>query len=304
MFDWKKTGERLLFPPVWLTLIFTVISAVALVWVFLRELTTHPIAYIIYVFSFYTLTIVCIFCSKVLPKAYKSVKSKVYGNKFCNRYMTDVAFKTHVSLYRSLGVNLLYVGINALSGILYHSAWFGILAGYYIILAVMRFLLLRYVGKNPIGANILGEWKRSRVCAAILTLINLVLSGTILMIMYRDRGFVYPGVLIYVMAMYTFYITTSAIINIIKYRKYKSPVMSTTKMITLAAALVSMLSLETAMLTAFGAETAEEVKRILIAATGAGISIVVVAMSSYMIVRSTREIWSYVEAQEDFPEAM
>lgn len=59
-------------------------------------------------------------------------------------------------------------------------------------------------------------------------------------------------------ALYTFYITTTAIIDIIKYRKYNSPVMSISKVIKLAAALVSMLFLETAMFAQFGADMAKE----------------------------------------------
>lgn len=290
MVDFKKLGKRLLSPPIWLMLIFVVISAVSLVLVFTNGLDEHPVAYFVYVFSFYTLTVVSIFCAIVLPRRFRLIKQRLYSSKYGGLYMTDAAFRTHVSLYLSLAVNLLYVGINVVSGVLYHSAWFGVMAGYYSILAIMRFLLVRYVGKNDIGTNLYGEWKRARLCAAILTLINLALSGAILMIMFRGKGFEYHGMLIYVMAMYTFYITTTAIINIIKYRKYNSPIISVTKVITLAAALVSMLSLETAMLTAFGADTSADTKRILIAATGAGISITVTVISGYMIIRSTKEI--------------
>ena len=92
------------------------------------------------------------------------------------------------------------------------------------------------------------------------------------------------------MALYTFYVTTHAVVDIVKYRKYNSPVMSTAKIITLSAALVSMLSLETAMFSQFGAEMAAENKRIMIAATGAGVSLVVLALSMWLIVRATREI--------------
>lgn len=271
-------------------ILLTLISGGALAWVFLKGMDTHPIAYAVYVVAFYTLSVVSIFCATVLPKHYKRAKQRVYDNELGNRYMTDAVFRTHVSLYSSLSVNLLYVTVNVLSGFLYGSYWFFTLSVYYVILALMRFILLRYVNRNTIGENLIGEWKRARVCACILTLINLALSGSILMIMYQNKGYEYGGILIYVMAMYTFYITTIAIINIVKYRKYNSPILSMTKIITLAAALVSMLSLETAMLTEFGSDMTELNKRIFIAATGAGISAVVLGLSSYMIIRSTKEI--------------
>lgn len=51
-----------------------------------------------------------------------------------------------------------------------------------------------------------------------------------------------------------------------------------------------MLFLETAMFSQFGEDTPLETKRIMIMATGAGISVVVVGMSFYMIVRSSKEM--------------
>ena len=119
------------------------------------------------------------------------------------------------------------------------------------------------------------------------------------MMIYFDRGFSYQGFLIYVMAMYTFYTTVTAIIEMVKYRKYNSPVMSISKIIKFASALFSMLFLETAMLSQFGGDTAPETKRILIMATGAGISVIVVVMSIYMIVRSTEEISEYKRGNKE-----
>ena len=202
--------------------------------------------------------------------------------------MTDQAFRTKVSLYIALGINLLYVVLQGAQWYLFQSWWFVVMAVYYAILSVMRFLLLRYVRANRIGSSIQSEWKRSRVCACILMLVNLCLSGAVLMILYENKGYDYPGVLIYVMALYSFYSTINAIVQIIRYRKLGSPVMSTAKVIALSAALVSMLNLETAMFSQFGADMAVESQRLMIILTGAGISIAVNAMSAALIVKSTR----------------
>ena len=136
----------------------------------------------------------------------------------------------------------------------------------------------------------LGEWKRSRICAYILLLINLSLSGAVLMILYRQRGYDYPGVLIYVMALYTFYCAIHAIVEIIKYRKMESPVMTAAKVVSLSAALISLLNLETAMFAQFGADMTPENQRIFIILTGAGISITVVTLSVILIVNANKEI--------------
>lgn len=137
-------------------------------------------------------------CWKVLPGCYQTVKAKLHSNKYADRYLTDVVYKTEIELYRSLAINLIYVLVNAVSGIIYKTYWFGIFAVYYGIIAIMQFLLVRYVEKNPIGNNHLGELKRARLCAGILLTVNLVLSGAVLMMVYFNRGFQYQGFLIYV----------------------------------------------------------------------------------------------------------
>ncbi len=288
--DWKKMGKKLLFPPVWLMVVLVIISAVALTLIFVKGMEESIPAYIVYVLAFYTLSVVTIFCAMVLPKQYGTIKQKIYDNPLGNRYMTDKVFRTEISLYLSLIISLLYVGINLWSWHVSRSWWFVVLAVYYVIMAVMRFLLVRYVRIHEIGTSILGEWKRSRICACILLLINLSLSGAVLMILYRNRGYDYPGVMIYVMALYTFYSTTHAVVDIVKYRKLGSPIMSTAKTVSLSAALVSMLNLETAMFAQFGANMAQQDQNLMIILTGAGISVTVVTLSVILIVRATKEI--------------
>ena len=288
--DWKKIGKKLLFPPIWLMVILVLVSAVALVFVFVGGMEATIPAYIIYVLAFYTLIVVTVFCAMVLPKQYSTIKQKIYDNPFGNRYMTDRVFRAGFSLSVSFVISMLYVGINLWSWHTLKSYWFMVLAVYYVIMAVMRFLLVRYVRIQKIGTSILGEWKRSRICACILLLINLSLSGAVLMILYQSKGYDYPGIMIYVMALYTFYSTIHAVVDIVKYRKLGSPVMSTAKIVSLSGALVSMLNLETAMFAQFGAGLAPAHQRIFIILTGAGVSITVVTLSVILIVNANKEI--------------
>lgn len=290
MEKWKKIGRRLLFLPFWMLLLLTVVSAAALTAVFVWGREETPAAYAIYVLSFYTLTTVCLACWKTFPGYYRNTRQRVYDNRYANRYLTDVAYQTRVGLGVSLAVNLLYIGINVASAVYYRTRWFAIFAIYYGIMALMRLLLVWYVRKMPIGTNRLGELRRARTCAILLMAINLILSGVVLMMVCFDRGFQYRGVLIYVMALHAFYTTAVAIRDIVRYRRYRSPVLSVSKIIKLTAALFSMLFLETAMFAQFGQDTPEETKKLMIMLTGGGISVIVVAMSVYIIVRATGEI--------------
>lgn len=292
--DWKKL-IKLLYPSVWVIILLVPVCTVALILIFINGMDTHPVAYFVYVLSFYMLTTIVMRCIDIIPKHYRHAKKAVYDNPTGNRFMTDMKFRTHISLYGSLAVNLLYVVFNAVSGFVYQTAWFFTLALYYMILSMMRFLLLRFVNRVGIGENRFKELRRSRLCGIILLAVNLTLSGAVLMILYHNKGYEYHGILIYVMALYTFWITALAIKNLIKYRRLGSPVMSMAKIINMAAALVSMLSLETAMFSEFGKDMTIENKQIFIMLTGAGVSIVIVTMSVYSIVKNSREIKKILE---------
>jgi cytochrome c biogenesis protein CcdA len=110
------------------------------------------------------------------------------------------------------------------------------------------------------------------------------------MIVRQDMTYSYPEVITITLAAYTFYKITSSILSIVRYRKYKSPILSASKAIRLVAALVSMISLETAMLTTFGGEMPEEIRDLFIILAGAAVSAVILTMAFYMILHAGREI--------------
>lgn len=288
--DFKGLFKRLIFLPVWLMALLLVACVPLLVLVFLKGFDTHPLGYFVYVLSFYTLAVWCVFLSVTLPKKYKSIKNALLAHRLTSRLITDAVFRARLSLYTSFFLNLLFVAVNVVLGAVLRTAWFYIFAVYYAVLATMRAIILRYIVKNEIGVSLLTEWKIQRVCAYILTLTTLSLSSAVLMIIYQDKGFDYPGLLIYVVATYTFYMLTVAIVDIVKYRKHNSPTLNCSKIIALVSALVSMIMLETAMLGSFGVDTPIEAKRSMIVATGAGIGAAVLCLSVYMIVHSSIEI--------------
>lgn len=288
--NWKKIGKKLLFPPVWLMVLLSIACGAMLAAVFVRGWEQTVLAYGTYVLSFYTLSVVCVFCAMVLPRRWREIREKIYANPLGNRYLTDRKFRGTVSLYISLCVNLLYVALQLVQWYLFRSWWFVVLAVYYVILSVMRFLLVWYVQRHELGSSMLAEWKRSRTCACLLLLVNLSLSAAVLMILFQNRGYAYGGILIYVIALYTFYSTIHAVVNMVKYRTLGSPVMTTAKIVSLCAALVSMLNLETAMFSQFGGDMSPQSQRLFIILTGVGVSIIVVTLSVIRIVRATKEI--------------
>lgn len=214
---------------------------------------------------------------------------KIRNNPLGKRLLGDAVFRSEVALQGGLIINLLYAGLNLFYGVRFHSAWFVTLAVYYVLLSAMRGLLVRYVSRTPVGANIQAEYRRYRGCGVLLLLMNQALAGIVVYMVYQNRGFSYPGHLIYAMAAYTFYITISSVINVIKYRKRGSPILSASKVINLTAALVSMMALETAMIAQFGQDE-PKFRRIMTSASGGAVCVVVLGMAIYMIARAGREL--------------
>lgn len=297
--DWKKTKKilkRIFFlPPVW-TFLISIPSYGLVIYALVCENRKQEIAYLAYFLSAYALVITITGITGIVHWIRIGIENhpfvkKVLSVPFLNRCVKEHVFRAEVSLYAGFLINLLYAGIKLFSGVCYKSVWFITLAVYYILLAVMRFSLLHHVRRREkIGDDPSAQWRRYRLCGMILLFMNWALAGIIILVIHQDRGFDYPGVLIYVMALYAFYATITAVINIVKFRKYGSPVLSAAKAINLTAALVSMLSLETAMLTQFGASDDVSFRQVMMAATGFGVSAIVLGMAIYMILHATKAL--------------
>ena len=135
------------------------------------------------------------------------------------------------------------------------------------------------------------ELIRYRACGIIFLVMNLALALIIFFMVYWNRTFEHHMITTIAMAAYTFTAFTLAIINVIKFRKYNSPVFSASKAISLAAALVSMLTLESTMLTTFSDGTMTNFdKKMMLGMTGGVISLLIVAMAIYMIVNGTKRL--------------
>ena len=285
--DWKKLGKALLFPHIAIMIILVPIATVLLVGSMVFVGTESVIAYISYVLAAYTLTVWC-FKMPYLIKFFKTFKDE---NKYARRWQDDTRLRVNVSLYGSLAWNALYGIFQLWLGFYHHTFWFYSLGAYYICLGVMRFFLVRHTRKYAPGEKMQTELVKYRACGIVFLVMNLALALIIFFMVYWNRTFEHHMITAIAMAAYTFTALATAIINVIKYRKYNSPVFSASKAISLAAALVSMLTLESTMLTTFsdGTMTATEQKWML-GATGGAISVLIVATAIYMIVIGTKKL--------------
>lgn len=285
--DLKGIGKALLFPHIAIMIILIPISAVLLVGSMVFIGTDSPIAYISYVFAAYTLTVWC-FKIPSLIGFFRDFKNE---NKYARKWQDDTRFRVNVTLFGSLSWNALYGLFQLWLGFYHHTFWFYSLGAYYICLGVMRFFLVSHTARYAPGEKMQTELKKYRVCGIVFLVMNLTLAAIIFFMVYFNRSFEHHMITAIAMAAYTFTTLTMAIVNVIKYKKYHSPVFSASKAISLAAALVSTLTLESTMLTTFGGETVTSTaQKWMLGATGAAISAFIVATAIYMIVGGTKKL--------------
>jgi hypothetical protein len=220
-------------------------------------------------------------------KSINRVKTAVYDNKYGNMLVTDVSLRTKISLYASLSINLIYVAFRLFSAFYYKSFWFGAEAVFYIVLSIVRFVLLRNIRKNK--GDLRHELLTYRFCGYLLFVMTATLTGVVYQMIFFGMGKQYPSLLIYAAAIYAFVLLATAIIQLIKYRKYKRPMLSAVKAINLSKALVAMFSLQVAMFASFN-EGDILLERIMNSVFGGLVCCAIFAMAVLMVVQSFNKL--------------
>ena len=245
-----------------------------------------PLAYVSYGLSAWALVLLCFRLPRIIRFGIRFKKT----NPLAVRYFSDPQYRTRMSLYISTAINLLYAGLQLLNGVQQRALWFYALAVYYTMLALMRFFLLRQTRIHEMGKNRHREYIHYQIIAVLLLVLNLAMGAISAFVVMQNRGFRHHEVITIAMAAFTFYSLTMAIVSIFRYRKYRSPVLSAARHISLVSALVSMLSLETAMFSSFGADNDPALRFWITACSGAAIFIIVLALAVYMLVLAGKEL--------------
>ena len=123
-------------------------------------------------------------------------------------------------------------------------------------------------------------------------LINITLSGIIIQVIWQGQSYSYPGSLIFVMALYAFYRIHIVIVSLIKDRKFRTPLFSAAKSLDLAVVVVSMFTLQTAMLHSFNNDS--YFAALFNSITGIAVLVIILGISAFMLVNARRHTVSEV----------
>lgn len=202
--------------------------------------------------------------------------------------MENAEFRGSINSASGIVIDFAYAAFRGVSGILYRSVWFISLAVYHLVLGCLRvYLLARKIRteRKPEELRMAFEKSAYKTTAWLLLLLNIPMGGMVCLMIMTDSGFNYPGYIIYLSAAYTFYKIISATIGVFHLRRLGSPLKSSATILNFVAALMSVLGLQTAMITQFSAN-GEEFRRMMNTITGGCVYLAVIAIAVYMLITS------------------
>jgi len=289
--------RKLLHPPkVILRIVPPAVFAV-LIFIFAADKTESATAYPVYFMSAYSLII----WLAAVPKLAKRVKAAIMNSRpvqkamaagIGKRYLCDTAFRGSISICQGMAANFGYALFRAAVGVRYMSVWFVSMAVYYLALGALRaYLILGYSRRGMYGLS--HEYRIYRRTAWMLFLLNIPMGSMIVLMVRTNSSFSYPGYVIYLSALYTFYTAVLSVINLVKFSKLGSPILSAAKVLNFVSAMMSILGLQTAMISRFS-NGDEAYRRFMNTLTGSFVYGIVVILAVYMLIHDAviRKKWT------------
>ena len=285
----KWSGWKKLFPfPAWADMLMFLVFGAGLIWVFLNGLDMWWPSYILYIFSAYSLTSLCI----KFPAVIRWGRNWRSSHPKAEAVLHNEELKFSLGLYFEQIINFAYGIFKIVSGVVIGSAWIGADGIYNFVQALIQlFQILRR--KNP--GTIVEQWKSYRFCGVLILLMHLSLIGIVFQMVNWNRVEESGEIMIIATAVFAFYKFISSFIDLAKDRKHTHPVDSSVRMLDLSQAIFAIFSLQAGLLHTFG--TGESWEHWLNLIVGCVVCLLTVAMGIYMIRRANREIKTLQETE-------
>lgn len=207
-----------------------------------------------------------------------------------NEYRTNGELKSRVRLYSGALLNTVFAVFKIVTGIIYHSSWLLAAGIYFLIFLAVRMHVITLdlkVLKGEESPDTESEWSFYGKIGWMMFLMDLGLSGIVVQVVKMNEANTYPGVVIYLIALYAFYRYITAIIRIIKGRDEERPYLSAARSIDMSFAVTEIFTLQAAMLAQFGQGRYYRTANIV---TGTAVALIVAVIAVDMIVRSRKNL--------------
>ena len=239
-------------------------------------------------YSVYTVVI-------AVPRIKARVIRRAKRHRFTANFVGSYGFRTVVFAVGSFVINVAYAVSNAVLAAVVSSVWYAALAGYYLTLSALRFgiLLGSYKLRQKSGTTpeefYFEKLKVYRGCGIFLLVLEISLAGAVTQMVLSESPVLRTKIMAIASAAYTFYKIALAVYNLIKVRRYGDPVLQCFRNINLMDAAVSLLALQTTMVSVFSDGGTGDMKT-LSAICGFSVCALTSFLGIFMIVRAGRKL--------------
>lgn len=283
----------------WLLGIGTVAASIAVVvlgaeggWVY----AVYLAAAVLLAYAIYALV-------RFVPRATAAVSSFVKKYPLLGKWMGTYEARTLLFAACSFVINVGYVVLNIVMAALMSSIWYAALAAYYFALGALRYAVLfgtRKAKKNAQTERGLAAEKLRiyRNCGIALLIIEGVFMFAVAQFVLSGGGSIaelaaqnmrtYTMITMISSAAFTFYKMTLSIVNLVKVQKMTDPELWALRNINLAAALVSLLALQTTM-TLFLSQPLTREMSVFNGIVGLVVVLIVAGLGIVMIIRANKK---------------
>ncbi len=264
-------------------IVFAIIISTTLLLVFLIPNQTFW-HFLLYPFAAMSLTYFVYTIVYFSPKMREDLIKLLRKNKITSGMLDDYGYRTLVLAIISFILNIAYILFIAVMAIKSLSIWYISIAIYYLVLFFMKgnVLYSKKVHNTPIK-----QAKTYRLSGILFIVLTVAFSGIMLLTYKINTHFEYAGLIIYAVALFTFYKLGLAIFNIFKARKQDDLYIQSIRNINLASALISIVVLQVAMFQAFSPESNLNYAN---AITGGVMCLIILILGVYMFINANNTI--------------
>ncbi len=295
----KKLKELLICfksPPTYIKVIsylgtlITAVSSVLLLLLGGKDKTASIFAYCLFALAAIFLAYSVYLIVRAAPNIKNNIINVLKKREFTNRLLENFGFRTIVFSAFSFCLGIIFALFNGYLGLANKSIWYGALAAYYFFISFLRggILVFKKKSKKEEKNDCFLDARMYRNSGIALLVLNVAMTSAIVQMIFYNAHFSYAGWTVFAYAAYAFYKMTMSVISFIKANKQTDLTVAAIRNVNLTDALVSILALQTALLTTFdkGGVNISAIN----AFTGFAVAAFTVFLGVYMIIYSSKII--------------
>ncbi|MBQ2810003.1 MAG: hypothetical protein IJF11_03830 [Clostridia bacterium] len=298
----RKIWFRISHIGLWLT-VLCILACVVLVfvtWTFNVSVGLHIFTYIFVAFTAINILV-------PLPDHVYKVKAIIYKNSFATKYVYDYEYRSSVVMQIGFLGNTVYALFTLFLGLISKSAWFTSIGVFYAIFGFLKFALL--LKQNHIlkcentrerKAISFRVWRFFGISMLIITIPTTVM---VVQMIYHNKNYYYGDIITFGYFIYTSIYFIAAVVKVFQAKMRKNPIFTAYSNMSFCGALMSILALQTAMVTGLGIE--DSMRRIVNSITGGIVlttfyivSIVVIVSTTKVLRKNYPELSTYLKHKE------